>query len=1265
MKLFYSILLMLSISFCAAQTNPAVQTLPYSENFTTLAHTSTTYPNGWIGWIGAAPATTFSTAAPTGDRVLIASSTAAVNSGNVHNYNGKIGFLNNGSSDFALALAVNTTGTIGVAVAYDVMTIRNPFGTTGNSRINELTLQYRVGITGTFTTLTGIEYQNNTVSEIGAVTTPQNVLNKTITLPAACNNQPVVQLRWISREVSGAGARPSFAVDNVTVGLGTADILPPLVTTLTPADDATNVAITTPLTILFNEPIQKGTGNILVKRLSDNTTVQTIDVATAAVTVTGSTATINITPLVNNTAYFIEVAAGAFKDIANNNFAGIVGNSLWNFTTANAGGATSLNVDFNTCAPPSALTNGFTQFSITGAQIWACTTFGRDPANPAGTAAFPNAVQINGFASGSNVINEDWLISPSLNLTGFNFPLLSFWSRTAFNGAPLKLRVSTNYIGTGNPTAATWVDLTGQFPAQVSNFWKLSQNINLTAYKTANTYFAFVYNSTDDDGARWTIDDIKIDNSTTPPPASLTPNTSEVNFGFVASATTAVKQLNFVGNDIVGAATLTATGNFLISKTNSNFTSSISFTQAEANNITNTIFIQFAPTAANTNYTGTLTIATPTVADTIIALKGNSTDAATTLDVVNWNIEWFGSTTLGPTNNDLQEQNVKTILQNLNADVYALQEIVSEPRLANVVSQMPGYAYVVSNYASNTNPTQASPSPFAEAQKLGYIYKTALFPQGVATQALLSAGVNTAADLTNPAYNWFASGRFPFMMTGTTTLNGVTKTIRFINVHAKANTSPTITSYNRRKAGNDSLRTHLNNFYPNDNIIFLGDFNDDLDSTITAGIAPRLSSYKQFVDDATNFFPATLPLSLAGKKSTVSFNDVIDHVVLSNEMKCSYITSSAAILTDVASLVANYGNTTTDHYPAYSRYLFTPNYTATISYASTPYCVGATTATPTLTGNTTGTYSSTTGLIIDAATGAINLATSAPGSYTVSYSLPATSCANAFTTTTTVAINAASIAPTSAISNTTLICAVSGSINLSAAGGTLGAGAVYRWYTGSCGGNLIGTGVTLNNVFVNSTTTYFVRAEGTCNTTTCASVTVVVSPRIVVEVTVAPNTGATPAMPTTIVATVSPAGNYNYVWTKNNQTILPINADRIVVPASEVGLYNVKVANATGCVTTTNNVLVTSGTSPNLFITANPNNGIFNVSFSNSRNTLNARVLNVYDSKGAIVFTKTYSNIVPFSFMKVDISNKAKGVYYIELLDGTRKRLAQGSVIKL
>lgn len=694
------------------------------------------------------------------------------------------------------------------------------------------------------------------------------------------------------------------------------DITAPLVSAFSPANTATNVSTAFIAAITFNENVEKGTGTITFRKTSDGSIIKTFNVANVDVAVAGNTASFLIQGLAFTTSYYFEISSGALKDLSGNEFAGFSGNGTWSFATRSQPiGVVGNLYNFNTCT--GGLTDGFSFYSTVGAQVWACTAFGRDPLAPAGTTASPNGVQINGFAGGTNVPNVDWLISPSFDLTETTFPLLSFWSRVAFNGQPLQLKISTDYVS-GDPSAATWTDLNGKFPGATSNIWTLSENINLSAYKQSNVHIAFVYYSDEDEGARWTLDDISIINSATAPPPSLTVGTTDIQFAYAAASSTADKTFTFTGNDIVSDVTLNATGAFTLSKDGITFSSSLLYTIAEANNLTKTVFVRFAPTQNNQSFIGNIAVATGSL-NASINLTGTSIDPVTTLEVVNWNIEWFGSTTNGPTNDNQQEQNVKNILMNIGADVYAVSEIVSEQLLANVVSQMPGYAYVISNFGSHTNTSANPASALAEAQKMAFIYKTSVL-SNVTTTALLSQGINSAADLTNPAYNYWSSGRFPYMLTADATLNCVTKKVHFVLVHAKANTSPVNVSYDRRKKGADTLHYTLQQNYANEHVIILGDFNDDLDQSITAGFTT--TSWNKFTTDAANFDPITLPLSLAGKKSTVSFNDVIDHVVISNDMQPYYMPSTAGILTDVTSLVSNYGSTTSDHYPVFTRYIF-------------------------------------------------------------------------------------------------------------------------------------------------------------------------------------------------------------------------------------------------------------------------------------------------------------------------------------------------------
>lgn len=299
------------------QTNPVPQSLPYAQNFDGLLHSSTTYPAGWQGWTIAAsePGSSFNVASPIADRLLVANSSASTTSGNVHNYNGKIGFLNTGSLDLSIVFAVSTVGQKDIQVAYDIMTIRNPHNGTTNTRINEVTLQYRVGTTGLFTNLTGIEYQNNTTTQTtSGVTTPQNLVSRSITLPAAVNNQPVVQLRWAAREITGGGSRPSFAVDNISVTGIAGEFVPP-VASFTPADGTTEVPINNIPLISFDEVVFTSTGvavdnsNVAsLISLRENDATGAVVPFTATITNGRDITVVPATPLKNNQIYYLAVA---------------------------------------------------------------------------------------------------------------------------------------------------------------------------------------------------------------------------------------------------------------------------------------------------------------------------------------------------------------------------------------------------------------------------------------------------------------------------------------------------------------------------------------------------------------------------------------------------------------------------------------------------------------------------------------------------------------------------------------------------------------------------------------------------------------------------------------------------------------------------------------------------------------------------------------------------------------------------------------------
>lgn len=353
-------LCLLSVLKLSGQTMPVAQNVPYSQDFSTLNGSSTSYPAGWQGWqiAAATPSSTGRITSPASDRTISGGTAASTNSG-VYDFNGKIGFLSTASADLAICLAVNTIGYNNLKVTFDVMTMRNLYNGSTEDRINGLVLQYRVGTTGDFTILSyGTEYKNGTTAQTTGTTGIDIVTGLNAVLPSACDNQSVVQIRWIYRNVSGtAGSRPSMALDNVIVNeyqpttytwnaTGTASYAtaanwtPARTTPL--ADDILQINGSGTI-ILTNVPTQ----TIGQLHISNNTTVELQSTVAATLTIAGYTGTdlsveagsaLNIAQTTN--AITIAVGAGATGSIAGSV---TYTNAAHKLTAANASGITFQN----------------------------------------------------------------------------------------------------------------------------------------------------------------------------------------------------------------------------------------------------------------------------------------------------------------------------------------------------------------------------------------------------------------------------------------------------------------------------------------------------------------------------------------------------------------------------------------------------------------------------------------------------------------------------------------------------------------------------------------------------------------------------------------------------------------------------------------------------------------------------------------------------------------------------------------------------------
>jgi len=113
----------------------------------------------------------------------------------------------------------------------------------------------------------------------------------------------------------------------------------PTLSSSTPADDATDVSSTANIILTFDENVDVESGNITIKKTSDDSTFETIDVTSNKVTGTG-TNIIEINPantFASSTEYYILIDSTAFDDANGNSYAGISSTTALSFTSQDTG----------------------------------------------------------------------------------------------------------------------------------------------------------------------------------------------------------------------------------------------------------------------------------------------------------------------------------------------------------------------------------------------------------------------------------------------------------------------------------------------------------------------------------------------------------------------------------------------------------------------------------------------------------------------------------------------------------------------------------------------------------------------------------------------------------------------------------------------------------------------------------------------------------------------------------------------------------------
>lgn len=117
-----------------------------------------------------------------------------------------------------------------------------------------------------------------------------------------------------------------------------ADTTAPTLSSVSPLDGSFNAGVTSTLSLTFSESVSTSTGNIYLKKSSNDATVETISVTSGQVSRSSSNVFI-VDPSVTleaETGYYITIDAGAITDTVGNAYAGISATTAWNFISENA-----------------------------------------------------------------------------------------------------------------------------------------------------------------------------------------------------------------------------------------------------------------------------------------------------------------------------------------------------------------------------------------------------------------------------------------------------------------------------------------------------------------------------------------------------------------------------------------------------------------------------------------------------------------------------------------------------------------------------------------------------------------------------------------------------------------------------------------------------------------------------------------------------------------------------------------------------------------
>ncbi len=222
-----------------------------------------------------------------------------------------------------------------------------------------------------------------------------------------------------------------------------------------------------------------------------------------------------------------------------------------------------------------------------------------------------------------------------------------------------------------------------------------------------------------------------------------------------------------------------------------------------------------------------------------------------TLDIITWNIENYPK-------NDLTNTYISEIIDSLDVEIIALQEITDNVSFNDLVNSLEGW----SGYRSGGSSS--------DYQELAYIINT--------NKVEILSGPYTILN----SYQYEFAYREPLVLECSYNNHHLT----IINIHYKCCDG----SEASRLAASNLLYDYINSNLNSENVIVLGDFNDLLNDSSINIFAPFLD------DDDYSFADYNIAISSNQYWSFPNWPSHLDHILITNELFNNVISTNTALI---------------------------------------------------------------------------------------------------------------------------------------------------------------------------------------------------------------------------------------------------------------------------------------------------------------------------------------------------------------------------------